>query len=111
MLLPNSTGGSFVPFSYALAYDVLGNIIQNRGINFQFNTAQQMICSRCTTAEEVRYSYDGKGSRVARIEGQSKTSFVYNSAGKLLWEVAPDNHIREYYYLGNKQIAVRRTRP
>ena len=104
-------GVTTTPVSYSLSYDLLGNIANRGGTQFQYNAAQQLICARCTTANEVRYAYDGQGMRVSTSQGSGATVFVYGSAGNLMWEVAPNGETKEYYYLAGKQVAVRRLRP
>lgn len=106
---PGEFGGSCTTSPYS--YDLFGNITRRGETTFQYNAAQQLVCARCFTASEARYTYDGQGMRVSTLRASNTTVFVYGSAGNLMWEVAQNGEIKEYYYVAGKQVAVRRLRP
>jgi hypothetical protein len=70
-----------------------------------------MRCALCGQANEVQYAYDGQGIRVSSTQSGRTTFFVHGSGGNLMWDVAPDAELKEYIYVGGKQIAVRRFLP
>ena len=93
--------------TYAMSYDVYGNVAGNGQQQFRYDDAQTMQCSACGTPLEVDYGYDGLGLRVsAQPLGGAMTYFQYSSAGKLLTEITGQGQT-EYFYLNGRQIAIR----
>lgn len=89
-------------------HDLYGNVSSNGKNSFQYNEAQQLVCSDCGLPTQRLYGYDGAGMR-ARTFKDGKTTFsIYTSGGQLLWEEAEGDALTEYYYLSGKQIATRR---
>lgn len=95
--------------SFTYSYDTYGNVSNNGASAFSYNDAANMTCANCGTAAEVDYQYDGQGLRISATPfGGTPTYFVYSSSGSLLWEFTPGVALKEYVYLGGKQVAVRR---
>jgi len=60
------------------------------------------------TSDGASYRYDGHGRRVEKAEGSGRTVYHHDAAGRVIAETAPDGTgIREYYYLGNRLLAVK----
>jgi YD repeat-containing protein len=93
--------------NYVLQYDVYGNVISNGKNNFAYNDASQMKCANCNFPNEITYVYDGNGLRVKSRKNNLDTFYVYGLSGQLLWEETPNNSLKEYIYLGGKQVATR----
>jgi YD repeat-containing protein len=93
--------------SYSFNYDVYGNVIGNGATTFAYNDAQNMRCANCGLPTEILYEYDGKNQRIRQRKAGVDTFFVYGAAGQLLWEETPNVNLKEYIYLGGKQVAVR----
>ena len=96
--------------SYALNYDVYGNVIGNGRNTFIYNDAANMRCANCGGANEIRYDYNGINQRVRTQKSGLETYFVHGQDGQLLWEETPNNSVKEYIYLGGKQVATRELR-
>jgi len=93
--------------SYMLGYDVYGNVTGNGTTSFAYNDAPNMRCANCGQPNEILYDYDGKNQRVHQLKSGVDTFFVYGNGGQLLWEETPNSTLKEYMYLGGKQVAVR----
>src|SRR6266496_2782831 len=93
--------------SYTLDYDAYGNVTGNSMTTFAYNDAPNMRCANCGQPNEILYDYDGKNQRVHQLKGGVDTFFVYGNGGQLLWEETPNSTLKEYMYLGGKQVAVR----
>jgi YD repeat-containing protein len=93
------------------AYDVQGNVTGDGTTSFGFDSASQMRCARCGQPDEIRYEYDGAGQRVSRTQNGQTTYFMHGQGGELLFEDTPGDVLKEYVYLGGKQVVVRETRP
>jgi YD repeat-containing protein len=105
--LASTTGTKANSFSY----DAYGNVTGNGTLSFGYNDASQMKCVKCGTPDEVSYQYDGIGLRSRTKKGTAFTHFVYDSGGKLLSERSSDGVLKDYFYLGGKQVAVWERRP
>lgn len=93
--------------AYAMQYDVYGNTINNGKNVFSYNDASHMKCANCGSSNEVLYEYDGNGIRVKSRKNNTDTFYMYGQSGQLLWEETPNMFLKEYIYLGGKQIATR----
>lgn len=93
--------------AYSMQYDTYGNVTNNGKNIFSYNDASNMKCANCGSTNEVLYVYDGNGIRVASKKGNTDTFYIYGLSGQLLWEVTPNASLKEYIYLGGKQIATR----
>ena len=93
--------------AYSMQYDVYGNTINNGKNVFSYNDASQMKCANCGSSNEVLYEYDGNGIRVQSRKNSTDTFYMYGLSGQLLWEETPNTSLKEYIYLGGKQIATR----
>jgi YD repeat-containing protein len=102
-----SVSGSKV---YAMNYDVYGNVIGNGTNSFSYNDASNMRCAKCGQPDEILFDYDGSNQRVRLNKGGAETYFVYGHGGQLLWEETPNSTLKEYIYLGGKQVATREQR-
>lgn len=96
--------------AYAMNYDVYGNVSANGTTTFAYNDASAMRCAKCGQPDEILYDYDGANQRVRVRKGSVDTYFVYGHDGQLLWEETPDTTLKEYIYLGGKQVATREQR-
>jgi YD repeat-containing protein len=92
---------------YAFTYDAYGNVTNNGTTAFQYDDASNMRCSNCGQADQTTYDYDGQNMRVRAVKNGVTTYFVYGLGGKLLWERTPYSNVKEYVYLGGKQVATR----
>ncbi len=92
---------------YTFSYDVYGNVTNNGTTTFAYNDAPNLRCANCGLANEILYDYDGKNQRVHQLKGGIDTFFVYGNGGQLLWEETPNASLKEYIYLGGKQVATR----
>jgi YD repeat-containing protein len=92
--------------SRTFSYDPYGNVTGNGTMTFGYNHASQMTCARCGQADEVGYAYDGLGLRTKTVKAGAATHFIYDGNGRLLSERAPDGALKDYIYLGGKQVAV-----
>lgn len=99
-----STSGSK---AYSLSYDVYGNVAGNGTTTFAYNDASNMRCANCGLPNETLFDYDGANQRIRLQKSGSETFFVYGHGGQLLWEETPNSALKEYIYLGGKQVAVR----
>ena len=93
--------------SYNFSYDVYGNVTGNGFNTFAYNDAANMRCANCGLANEVTYDYDAANTRVRSTKAGVPTYYVYGLNGSLLWEQTPGVSLKEYIYLGGKQVAVR----
>jgi YD repeat-containing protein len=93
--------------AYAMQYDIYGNTINNGKNVFSYNDASHMKCANCGFTNEVLYEYDGNGVRVKSRKNNTDTFYMYGFSGQLLWEETPNTSLKEYIYLGGKQIATR----
>jgi YD repeat-containing protein len=100
-----TNGATTTPYDYN--YDVYGNVTGKGAIAFAYNDASNMRCSNCGKPNEALYDYDGGNMRVRLTKGGVATYFVYGLGGKLLWEQVPGVSLKEYFYVGGKQIATR----
>jgi len=100
----NSVSGSK---NYTMGYDVYGNVSSNGSSTFLYNDAQGMKCAKCGLAGEVLYDYDGSNQRVTSTKAGVPTYYMHGNGGQLLWEETPHATLKEYIYLGGKQVAVR----
>ena len=89
-----------------MSYDTYGNVVGNGAMSFAFNDDATMRCAKCGLADEILYDYDGMNQRVRSKTGGASTFFVSGQGGQLLWEETP-TIIKEYIYLGGKQVATR----
>jgi YD repeat-containing protein len=92
--------------SYTFSYDAYGNVTGNGASTFTYSDASNMRCANCGQPSEILYDYDGANMRVRSQKGSASTYFMYGQGGQLLWEVAPTG-LKEYIYVGGKQIATR----
>jgi RHS repeat-associated protein len=95
--------------SYTFSYDVYGNVTgvtANAPNAFAYNEASNMRCANCGQPSEILYDYDGANMRVRSTKSGASTYFMYGQGGQLLWELAPTG-LKEYIYVGGKQVAVR----
>jgi YD repeat-containing protein len=92
---------------YTFSYDLYGNVTNNGTTAFGYNDAPNLRCANCGLANEILYDYDGKNQRVHQLKAGVDTYFVYGNGGQLLWEETPNSSLKEYVYLGGKQVAVR----
>jgi YD repeat-containing protein len=88
-------------------HDLRGNVTAKGATNFVYTDASTMRCSNCGTPAETLHEYDGSNMRVKTQKDGVATYFVYGSAGNLLWEQTPGVKLKEYFYLGGKQVATR----
>jgi YD repeat-containing protein len=93
--------------NYTMDYDVYGNVSSNGTNSFLYNDASNMKCAKCGLPGEVLYDYDGSNQRVASTKAGVPTYFMHGHGGHLLWEETPHSTLKEYIYLGGKQVAVR----
>lgn len=93
--------------AYSMQYDTYGNVTNNGKNIFSYNDASHMKCANCGTTNEVLYVYDGNGIRVNSKKNNMDTFYMYGLSGQLLWEETPNVSLKEYIYLGGKQIATR----
>lgn len=93
--------------AYTMNYDFYGNVTANGTTTFTYNDAANMQCAQCGQANEILFDYDGTNQRVWKRKGGLETFFVYGVGGQLLWEETPGSALKEYIYLGGKQIATR----
>jgi YD repeat-containing protein len=93
--------------SYTLSYDVYGNVTGNGATTFGYDDASNLRCAQCGGAGEILFDYDGTNQRVRLQKGGAETFFVYGHGGLLLWEETPGASLKEYVYLGGKQVATR----
>jgi YD repeat-containing protein len=93
--------------TYTMGYDVYGNVSSNGTNSFLYNDASNMKCAKCGLPGEVLYDYDGSNQRVASTKAGVPTYFMHGHGGHLLWEETPHSTLKEYIYLGGKQVAVR----
>jgi YD repeat-containing protein len=93
--------------AYAMQYDVYGNVTNNGKNTFAYNDASQLKCANCGFPNEILYEYDGNGIRTKSRKNNTDTFYMYGISGQLLWEETPNNSLKEYIYLGGKQIATR----
>lgn len=88
-------------------YDAYGNVTGNGSITFSYDDASNMRCAKCGQGDQSTFDYDGLNMRVRQVKSGVTTYFVYGLDGKLLWEKTPLSNIKEYIYLGGKQVATR----
>jgi len=93
--------------SYNFSYDVYGNVTGNGTNTFAYNDAANMRCANCGLTGEITYDYDAANTRVRSTKGGVPTFYIYGLNGSLLWEQTPGVNLKEYVYLGGKQVAVR----
>lgn len=93
--------------TYAFAYDAYGNVSHNGAMSFAYNDAPNLRCANCGLPNEILFDYDGRNQRVRVTKGGAETYFVHGQGGQLLWEESPNASLKEYVYLGGKQVAVR----
>lgn len=93
--------------SYTFGYDAYGNVTNNGTVTFAYNDAPNLRCANCGQPNEILFDYDGKNQRVRLQKGGAATIFVYGQGGQLLWEETANSNLKEYIYLGGKQVAVR----
>lgn len=93
--------------AYTMSYDLYGNVIGNGATTFSYNDAANMQCAKCGQPDQVLYDYDGANQRVHVLKGGVETYFIYGANGQLLWEETPHASLKEYIYLGDKQVATR----
>jgi YD repeat-containing protein len=93
--------------AYNLTYDAYGNVANNGSTSFAYNDAPNLRCANCGLPNEIAFDYDGKNQRVRLLKGGVETFFVYGAGGQLLAEETPNSKLKEYVYLGGKQVAVR----
>jgi YD repeat-containing protein len=86
-------------------YDVYGNVNSNSRNQFQYDDAPVLTCVDCGTPNEIRYLYDGMGTRVSEQRGALTTLFMYGSHGNLLFELDSNGVKREYGYVADRNIA------
>jgi hypothetical protein len=90
-----------------MGYDVYGNVTNNGTNSFMYNDASNMQCAKCGLPGEVLYGYDGSNQRVTSTKAGVPTYYMHGHGGHLLWEETPGAKLKEYIYLGGKQVAVR----
>jgi YD repeat-containing protein len=90
-----------------LSYDVYGNVTSNSRNQFQYDDASVLRCVDCGGADEIRYIYDGEGTRVSEQNGTLSTFFMYGARGDLLFEVDSNGVKREYGHVAGRTIARR----
>ncbi len=93
--------------AYTLSYDLYGNVTGNGATTFAYNDASNMRCARCGQPDEILFDYDGSNQRIRMQKSGAETFFVYGHGGQLLWEETPNTALKEYIYLGGKQVATR----
>ncbi len=91
--------------TFAYGYDARGNVTAKGAQAFAYTDASTMRCAACGTAAEILYDYDGANMRVRMQKSGATTYFVYGSSGNLLWEQTPGASIKQYFYVGGKQVA------
>ena len=91
--------------TYKMSYDMYGNVTGNGTTVFAYNDASNMRCANCGQANEILFDYDGANQRVRLQKGALQTYFVHGHGGQLLWEETPSASVKEYIYLGGKQVA------
>jgi YD repeat-containing protein len=96
-------GGATTTFAYG--YDAQGNVTAKGAQTFGYTDASTMRCAACGTAAETLYDYDGANMRVSMRKNGATTYFMYGSAGNLLWEQTPGVSLKQYFYVGGKQVA------
>ena len=99
-----SIGGSKAA---TFSYDAYGNVTGNGAATFNYDDAPNMRCAKCGQPDQSTFDYDGLNMRVRQVKSGVTTYFVYGLDGKLLWEKTPMSNIKEYIYLGGKQVATR----
>lgn len=106
-LLKSTSGAK----SYQYTYDNYGNVANNGVQSFTYNDASNLVCTKCGTAAEVSYVYDGTGLRVAETSASNGTTYyVYDGSGQLLWERSGQISKR-YAYVAGRQVAVDQVAP
>jgi YD repeat-containing protein len=94
-----------VPTTFAYTYDPRGNVTAKGTQTFAYSDASTMRCANCGTPGESTYAYDGADMRVSTQKNGATTYFMYGSAGNLLWEQTPGAGVKNYIYVGGKQVA------
>lgn len=104
-LLKSISGTKF----YNLSYDGFGNVINNGANAFTYDMATNLRCINCASATPTNFTYGANNIRVKKNKNGISTFYLYASNGNLLTEYTPKNaEIKQYAYVGNKQIAMRR---
>lgn len=98
-----TTGSTTATFDYA--YDARGNVTAKGDKSFVYTDASTMQCSNCGTPSEAVYAYDGASMRVSTAKSGATTYFMYGAGGNLLWEQTPGATVKQYIYVGGKQVA------
>ncbi len=101
------TTGGVLTATDSYTYDPRGNVSTKGGVGFRHDSASNMVCAQCGQATESVYDYDGSNLRVRTQKNGVATYFIYGLGGKLLWEQTPGVNLKEYIYLGGKQVATR----
>lgn len=94
--------------TYALQYDVYGNVASNGSTSFAYDDASNMRCAKCGGPDQIQYDYDGGGQRVhLKKANGGETFFVHGRDGQLLWEESPGSSRKEYIYFNGKAVATK----
>lgn len=90
-------------------FDTSGNLIDDGTIKYTYNASGRMTRAAIGAAA-TKYSYNGKGARVAKIDATGKaTYYFYDDNGQLLGEYDSTGRIlQETVYLGDIPVAVLR---
>jgi YD repeat-containing protein len=86
-------------------YDAAGSMIVQGATTHAYDARGRLVSST-TGGVTTTYQFDARGHRV-RKAGQRDTVFQYDTRGSLIAELSPTGATRrEYYYLGDRMIAV-----
>jgi YD repeat-containing protein len=92
------------------AYDSYGNITTDGNNTYTYDGVPNLRCVNCNKpTTSVQYQYDGTNKRVSILKAGAKTYEMYDSHGKLLFSTDGGSETINYYYLGGKRIAQKRS--
>jgi len=87
--------------SLAYSFDQDGFLTQRGAVTFEYSARGELLNATIGPGDEVQYTYDGLGRRVARTDNSGTTQYLYGNPGNqlLLTEVrAPDGTLTQYLY-------------
>jgi YD repeat-containing protein len=101
-----SVGGADTTFGYDAQNRFASastDILTSGSMAFTWDDANRLVSS----SDGAIYLYDGHDRRIEKAEATQTTVYHYSPAGQVIAETLPDGtRLREYFYLGNKLIAV-----
>ena len=91
----------------AWTFDANGNVQSNGAGTFAHDVKQRLSRFTASGGAVTQYIVDAQGARIRKSNAQGDVVFIYDQAGKLIAEEAPNGTVlKEYIFLGELPVGV-----